>query len=126
MGPPHPSADHDQTAASAGSTPHGGLRARAIPVLTQIHQAEDGASRLLLMVLYLAHLWADATIANSDFSRSIAERARRSLARRTRVIYNGVAGPVSTTPARMTLEGLPVRLAYVGRRSPRTDRRAGA
>ena len=25
MGPPHPSADHDQTAASAGSTPHGGL-----------------------------------------------------------------------------------------------------
>ncbi|MCD2440990.1 glycosyltransferase family 4 protein [Agromyces sp. SYSU K20354] len=94
-------------------------RIRAVPVLTHIHEAESGTSRLLLRALYLPHLFADATIANSEFSCSVIGRAYRSLARRTRVIYNGVAGPVANTPARMSLEGGPVRLAYVGRLSPR-------
>ncbi|WP_164990432.1 glycosyltransferase [Agromyces albus] len=94
-------------------------RVRAIPTLTHIHEAEGGASRLLLRALYLPHLCANATVANSDFSRSIAERAYRSLARRTYVIYNGVPGPVAATPARISLEGSPVHLAYVGRLSPR-------
>lgn len=94
-------------------------RVRAIPALTHIHEAEGGASRLLLRALYLPQLCATATVANSEFSRSIADRAYRSLARRSRVIYNGVAGPVSAAPARMSLEGSPVRLAYVGRLSPR-------
>ena len=35
------------------------------------------------------------------------------------MIYNGVPGPVSATPARATLEGRPVRLTYLGRLSPR-------
>jgi glycosyltransferase involved in cell wall biosynthesis len=94
-------------------------RVRAIPVLTHIHEAEDGASRLVLRALYLPHLCANAAVANSEFSRSIADRAYRSLARRIRVIYNGVAGPVTATPARMSLEGRTVHLAYVGRLSPR-------
>ena len=94
-------------------------RVRAVPTLTHIHEAEGGASRLLLRALYLPQLCANATVANSDFSRSIAARAYRSLARRTHVIYNGVPGPVSATPARISLEGSPVHLAYVGRLSPR-------
>ncbi|MBT2517535.1 glycosyltransferase family 4 protein [Streptomyces sp. ISL-90] len=94
-------------------------RVRAIPTLTHIHEAEGGASRLLLRALYLPQLCANATVANSDFSRSIAARAYRSLARRTHVIYNGVPGPASATPARVSLEGSPVHLAYVGRLSPR-------
>jgi glycosyltransferase involved in cell wall biosynthesis len=94
-------------------------RVRDIPVLTHIHEAEAGASRLALRALYLPHLCANATVANSEFSRSIAERAYRSLALRTRVIYNGVVGPTSATPARASLERRPVRLAYVGRLSPR-------
>jgi glycosyltransferase involved in cell wall biosynthesis len=94
-------------------------RIRAIPSLTHIHEAEGDASRFLLRALYLPHLCANATIANSEFSRSIAGRAYPSLARRTRVIYNGVMGPDSAAPARATLEGRPVRLAYVGRLSPR-------
>ena len=94
-------------------------RARAIPVLTHIHEAEAGASRLTLRALYLPHLWSTTTIANSEFSRSIAGRAYRSIARRTQVVYNGVAGPASATPARVSLEGRRVRLTYVGRLSPR-------
>lgn len=94
-------------------------RVSAIPVVTHIHEAEDGASRLMLKWLYLPQLPTTATIANSEFSRSVADRAYRSLARRTRVIYNGVAGPVSATPPRRSLDGRPVRLAYVGRLSPR-------
>ena len=73
----------------------------------------------MLMALYAPHLLATATIANSEFSRSIVARASAALARRTQVIYNGVAGPVSATPARASLEGGPVRLTYLGRLSPR-------
>jgi len=35
------------------------------------------------------------------------------------VIYNGVPGPVSATPARESLDDRPVRLTYLGRLSPR-------
>ena len=94
-------------------------RMRGIPVITHIHEAEAGTSRPMLVVMYAPHLLSTATIANSEFSRSIISRASTSLAHRTRVIYNGVAGPVSATPARPTLEGGPVRLTYLGRLSPR-------
>ena len=94
-------------------------RVRGVRVLSHIHEAEHGASRLTLMALYAPNLLANATIANSRFSRSVVGRAYRSLARRTRVVYNGVPGPESATPARASLVGGPVRLTYVGRLSPR-------
>ena len=94
-------------------------RMRGIPVITHIHEAEAGTSRLMLVAMYAPHLLSTATIANSEFSRSIIARASTALAHRTRVIYNGVAGPVSATPARASLEGRPVRLTYLGRLSPR-------
>ena len=94
-------------------------RMRGIPVITHIHEAEAGTSRPMLVVMYAPHLLSTATIANSEFSRSTIARASSALAHRTRVIYNGVAGPVSATPARPTLEGGPVRLTYLGRLSPR-------
>ncbi len=94
-------------------------RGHGVHVLTHIHEAEADASRLTLKALYAPHLLANATIANSRFSRSVAGRAYRSLARRTRVVYNGVAGPDSPAPARASLEGRPVHLTYVGRLSPR-------
>lgn len=94
-------------------------RSRGVPVLAHIHEGEAGASPLMLKALYAPYLSATATIANSEFSRSVIGRAYPSLARRTRVVYNGVAGPVFASPARNSLEGRPVRLAYVGRLSPR-------
>lgn len=94
-------------------------RSRGIPVVTHVHEAEVGASRLLLGAMYAPHLLATATITNSEFSRSIMSRASSSLAARTRVIYNAVPGPVTATAARASLEGRPVRLTYLGRLSPR-------
>jgi glycosyltransferase involved in cell wall biosynthesis len=94
-------------------------RARGIPVLTHVHEAEAEASRPVLMALYAPHRAANAVIANSEFSRTVLARASPSLARRARVVYNGVAGPPLVTEARDLLDGRPVRLAYVGRLSPR-------
>jgi glycosyltransferase involved in cell wall biosynthesis len=94
-------------------------RMRGIPVLTHIHEAEAETSRMLLKALYGPHLLATATVTNSEYSRSIVARAFASLARRTQVIYNGVAGPLSSTGARASLAGRPVRLTYLGRLSPR-------
>ena len=94
-------------------------RMRGIPVVTHIHEAEAEASRIMLMALFGPHLLATTTVTNSEFSRSIVARASAPLARRTHVIYNGVAGPVSATRTRVSLEGRPVRLTYLGRLSPR-------
>lgn len=94
-------------------------RLRGVPVLTHLHEAEAAAPRLVLMAMYGPHLAANTVIANSEFSRSVVGRAFRSLASRTRVIYNGVTGPASPAPARERLDGRAVRLAYVGRLSPR-------
>jgi glycosyltransferase involved in cell wall biosynthesis len=94
-------------------------RSRRVPVLAHIHEAEAGASSLMLKALYAPYLAATATIANSEFSRSVIGRAYPSLARRTLVVYNGVAGPDFASPARNSLDGRPVRLAYIGRLSPR-------
>jgi len=94
-------------------------RMRGIPVLTHIHEAEVETSRIMLMALYSPHLLSTASVTNSEFSRSVVAQASAPLARRTRVIYNGVAGPVSATRPRVSLEGRPVRLTYLGRLSPR-------
>lgn len=94
-------------------------RARRIPVLTHVHEAEAEASRLMLAALYAPQRAANVLITNSEFSRSVLARASSSLARRTRVVYNGVAGPAEVTEARGSLDGRPVRLAYLGRLSPR-------
>ena len=94
-------------------------RSRGIPVLAHIHEAEADAPPLMLKALYAPFLSATTTIANSEFSRSVIGRAYHSLARRTLVVYNGIAGPVFASPAPISLGGRPVRLAYVGRLSPR-------
>lgn len=94
-------------------------RVRGVPVLVHVHEAEADASTIALRAMYAPHLVATATIANSEFSRSIIARAYRTLAQRTRVVYNGVGGPPAATPARASLDGSPVRLAYLGRLSPR-------
>ncbi len=94
-------------------------RLRRIPVLTHVHEAEADAPRLMLMALYAPQRAASAVIANSEFSRSVLARASPGLARRARVVYNGVAGPPAGAQAPDTLPGRPLRLAYLGRLSPR-------
>ena len=55
---------------------------------------------------------------NSEYSREVLVAAVPRVRDRSVVVYNGVEGPPEVTPPRPRLTG-PVRLAFVGRLSPR-------
>ncbi|MDN3497517.1 glycosyltransferase [Planococcus sp. APC 4015] len=91
---------------------------RRTPSLVHVHEAEQGASRIVKTGIYAPALLARDVVVNSEFSRGVLAAAFPKLAARAQVVYNGVAGPASTTPARHEIER-PVRLVYIGRLSPR-------
>lgn len=87
------------------------------PVAVHVHEAEAKASRAVNAVLYGPLLLADRVVANSRHTRDVVAASHPLLARRTRVVHNGVAGPQHAEPAR--LSGDRPRLLFVGRLSPR-------
>ncbi len=89
-----------------------------VPVVCHVHEGEAGAARWLRRLLALPLLLATRLIANSQFSASVAIDAFPRLARRTTVIYNGVAGPAAPVAPRPE-PGPPIRLLYLGRLSER-------
>lgn len=91
---------------------------RRTPSLVHVHEAEQGASRIVKTGIYAPALLARDVVVNSEFSRGVLSAAFPKLAARAQVVYNGVAGPASTTPARRDIDR-PVRLVYIGRLSPR-------
>lgn len=93
-------------------------RLRGIPVLCHVHEGEASASRILRSILILPLFLATAIVANSRFSAGVLTGAFPRLGARITVVYNGIPGPPSPTPARKRLRG-PVHLTYVGRLSPR-------
>ena len=93
-------------------------RLRRIPVAVHVHEAERTAPALVRAVLYLPLFLARSVIVNSRFSAAAIGSVFSRMARQSRLIYNGVAGPHQVVPPRTTLEG-PVRLLFVGRLSPR-------
>lgn len=93
-------------------------RVRGIPSVCHVHEGESSAARPVRIALAAPLLLADTVIANSEFSLGVLAGAIPALRRRAVVIYNAVAGPASTGPARERLDG-PVRLLYVGRLSAR-------
>jgi glycosyltransferase involved in cell wall biosynthesis len=93
-------------------------RLRRVQTITHVHEGEASAPRLLNMVLYGPHLASDRLIFNSDFSLGTATAALPALARRSRVVYNGVAGPSDPVSPRTSL-GSTLRIVYFGRLSPR-------
>ncbi|MGV9194819.1 glycosyltransferase family 4 protein [Microbacterium sp. MC2] len=90
------------------------LRLRTV---SHVHEAEASASRLLNRLLYLPLLASTTVLVNSEFSLETIRVALPRLARRARVIYNGVAGPTTVSAPRSDVEEL--RVLYVGRLSPR-------
>lgn len=92
-------------------------RARRVPVVVHVHEAEASASRLISVGLYAPLLAARRIIVNSDFSRRTLGSALPRLLSRAEVVMNGVAGPPAITPARASVPD--PRLLYVGRLSPR-------
>lgn len=93
-------------------------RLRRTTAISHVHEAEAAGSRLLNMALYLPHLASTRTLVNSRFSLETIRGALAPLARRSHVIYNGVASPDSPEPPRERLEGA-LRILYLGRLSPR-------
>ena len=93
-------------------------RLRRVPVLCHVHEAERSASWLLRTALSLPLLLVTASVANSRFAVEVVADSFPRVARRTRIIDNGVAGPPGRTRARPTLTA-PVKLLYVGRLSAR-------
>lgn len=93
-------------------------RARRARTVSHVHEAETTGSRVVTTGLYVPHLAAHRTLVNSEFSLQTLRRALPPLARRSAVIYNGVASPEDPRPPRPTLEG-PLRVLYIGRLSPR-------
>lgn len=93
-------------------------RIRGVRVACHVHEAEHSLRPGLRRLLYLPLLLANLLVVNSNFSLGVLAESWKSLAKRGRLVYNGVPGPEHPTPIRATLEGQ-VRLLFLGRLSPR-------
>ncbi|MFP3466527.1 glycosyltransferase family 4 protein [Leifsonia sp. SIMBA_070] len=87
-------------------------------VICHVHEAERSPRPLVKRALATPLLLTDAIAANSAFCASVLAEPYPTLARRTTVVLNAVAGPPTATPPREGL-GSRVRLVYVGRLSER-------
>lgn len=88
------------------------------PVLAHVHEAEDEVAAPVRVALTVPLLAAHTVVVNSDATRQSVTGALPRLARTSRLLYNGVAGPEHAVrlPAHAPV---PVRLVLVGRLSPR-------
>lgn len=93
-------------------------RAARTRVVCHIHEAEASVHPLVRKALYAPLALADRCLINSRFSLGVVRREAPRAARRTRIVYNEVAGPPHVVPPREAVEG-PVRLLFVGRLSER-------
>lgn len=93
-------------------------RIRRIRTVSHVHEAEASGNRLVNAALYLPHLAAHRTLVNSRFSLDTIADALPPLARRSVVVYNGVASPELPAAPRPRIDG-PLRVLFIGRLSPR-------
>lgn len=90
-------------------------RLRRVPVVSHVHEAERWPVAALL---YAPHALSGQVITNSRFTGGAIARVLPGLARRSRIVLNGVEGP-QDPPAPRPAPDAALRLAYVGRLSPR-------
>lgn len=93
-------------------------RLRRTHAVSHVHEAEASGSRLINRALYLPHLASRIALVNSEFSLQTIRRSLPSLARRARVVYNGVVSPGSPPPPRDSVDDV-LRVLFIGRLSPR-------
>lgn len=87
------------------------------PTIGYVHEAETSARALVRRGLVAPLLLADAVIVISEAVRAATIAAQPRLAGRARLIYNGV--PSAAAPLVPPQRARPIRLAVVGRLSPR-------
>ncbi|MCL2090022.1 MAG: glycosyltransferase family 4 protein [Micrococcales bacterium] len=92
-------------------------RLAGVRVLVHVHEAEEDAPLVVRAGLTAPLLAAHRVVANSRTAAAALARPFGALARRTQVVYNGVAGPPG--PPSPPDRGTTVRLLLVGRLSPR-------
>lgn len=93
-------------------------RLARVPSVCHVHEAESAPSRPVRTALASPLLMADRLIVNSRFSEKVLTDVIGRLARRSRVIYNGVVGPPEPVDPRVDVSD-GVRLLFVGRLSER-------
>lgn len=93
-------------------------RLRRTRSVSHVHEAEASGNRLVNGMLYSPHLASHRTLVNSRFSLDTIRAALPALARRSHVVYNGVASPPHPLAPRPRVERA-LRVLYVGRLSPR-------
>ena len=90
------------------------------PTIGHLHEAETDAHRLVRKALVAPLFLAHAVIVISQASREAMTAVQPRLGRRAQLIYNGVPQPPD--PPTDATRGQPIRLAVVGRLSPRRAR----
>lgn len=95
-------------------------RAAGVPVLAHVHEAEDTQNLLVRAGLNSPLLAATRVVVNSGAARDALVRAQPLLARRSRVVHNGVPAPsVPPSPLRERSPHASFRIGMVARLSPR-------
>ncbi|MGO4489897.1 glycosyltransferase [Microbacterium sp. 2RAF4] len=93
-------------------------RLRGVRTVSHVHEAEASGNKIVNALLYSPHLASHQSLVNSRFSLDTIRAALPALARRSHVVYNGVASPPHPISPRPRTEG-PLRVLYIGRLSPR-------
>lgn len=95
-------------------------RLAGIPVVTYVHEAEEGHHALIAAGMTAPMLLSRGIIANSRTAARVVTDAVPALADRVAVVHNGVPfPPAEPAPLRARAAGDPLRLVYVGRLAPR-------
>lgn len=93
-------------------------RLRRVRAVSHVHEAEASGSRVVNRLLYSPHLASQRILVNSRFSLDTLHSALPVLARRSSVVYNGVASPSHPSSPRASTANV-LRVLYIGRLSPR-------
>lgn len=95
-------------------------RLAGVPVISYVHEAEEGQHRLIATGLTAPLALSRGIIANSQTARRVISDVIPGLDSRIAVVYNGVPmPPEGATPLRERASGDPLRITYVGRLAPR-------
>lgn len=95
-------------------------RLARVPTVCHVHEAEDDAPALVRWVLTAPLVLAGRVVTNSHAAHESLRRSSARSARRVTVVHNGVPGPDDEpAPPRTRTPDDPLRLALVGRLSPR-------